>query len=314
MLLEELFLAEAKLVKDFRHEDSFKELPYWPEKDDPKFISPADGFHFGYRRGELVLHSTANITYDGVVALGFIEKMKREGSKGVPREAQIAIKGDGSDMWNSFGGMVDLNTKTITINKEYDFAGKLRQRALNDMKDIKASLKNLYKYGVTGDFKLKGVPSPYNGMKISEFMQEHDAVDQLNKREGAVFYHGTSKKRWEESINKKGLRPGLNGNDVYVDLIPGYSDHNVYLASNAKTAEFYGKRQAEKDNDTQYVVLQVHVPDSAKLRPDDHFAKTFSGVDTSHNASKRSLRELGSIAYKGVILPKFLKVLSTKKA
>ena len=129
-----------------------------------------------------------------------------------------------------------------------------------------------------------------------------------------MFYHGTSKKRWEEAISKKGLRPGLNGNDAYVDLIPGYSEHNVYLASNAKTAEFYGKRQAEKDEDSQYVVLQVQVPASAKLRPDDHFAKTFKGTDTSHAATKRGLRELGSIAYKGVILPKFIKVLSTKKA
>lgn len=314
MLLEELVLSEAKLVQDYRHEDSFKELPYWPAKEDPKFIAPKDGFYFIYSKGQLVLHSTQNHTYDGVVALGFAERMKKEGDKGVPRDIQVAITGDGSSVWNQFGGVVNFNDKTVTVNKEYDFMGKLRQRALNDMKEIKASLRNIRKYGVTDDFKLKGVSSPYNGMKIGEFMQEHDAVEQLDKREGAVFYHGTSKKRWEEAISKKGLRPGLNGNDAYVDLIPGYSEHNVYLASNAKTAEFYGKRQAEKDEDSQYVVLQVQVLDSAKLRPDDHFAKTFKGTDTSHAATKRGLRELGSIAYKGVILPKFIKVLSTKKA
>lgn len=236
MLLEELFITEAKLVKDFRHEDSFKELPFWPAKEDPKYIKPENGFHFVFDKGELVLHSTSNMTYDGVVALGFIEKMKKEGSKGVPQEVQRAIRGAGTDMWNKFGGIVDLNAKIITINKEFDFAGKLRQRALNDVKDIKAAFKNLMKHGVTEDFKLKGVPTPFNGMKIADFLKYEDPVSQLDKREGAVFYHGTSKKRWDEAISKKGLRPGLNGNEAYVDLIPGYSEHNVYLASNAKTA------------------------------------------------------------------------------
>lgn len=314
MLLEELCLTEAKLVKDFRHAGSFSELPFWPAKDDPQFIKPENGFHFAFSKGELVLHSTSNMTYDGVVALGFIEKMKEAGSKGVPREVQTAIKGAGTDMWNMFGGAVDLNAKVITINKEYDFAGKLRQRALNDVKDIKAAFKNLLKYGVTEDFKLKGVPSPFNGMKIADFLKYEDPVSQLDKREGAVFYHGTSKKRWDEAISKKGLRPGLNGNEAYIDLIPGYSEHNVYLASNAKTAEFYGKRQAEKDGDTHYVVIEVQVPDSAKLLPDDYFAKRPGAPNTSREAIKGGLRELGSVAYKGVILPKFLRALSTKKA
>lgn len=312
MLLEELMLVEAKLVQDYRHEDAFKELPYWPRKEDPKFIAPMDGFHFTFSKGQLILHSTANYNYDGVVALGFIDDMKKS-SSGIPRHVQTAIRGEGRDLFNAFGGLVDLGSKIITINKEYDFNSKLRQRALNDMKEIKAAIKNLFKYGVTSDFKLKGVSTPYNGMKVGELLKQEDAVDQLDKLQGAVFYHGTSKKRWEESISKKGLRPGLNGNDVYVDLIKGYSEHNVYLASNAKTAEFYGKRQADKDDDAQYVVIEVRVPDSAKLRPDDHFARSSNGVNLSRDAEKRSIRELGSIAYNGVILPKFLKVLSTKK-
>jgi len=298
------FLLEAKSVKDYRHEDRFDDLAYWPRREDPQFMAPSEGFHFTYHKGDLILHSTDNAVYSSVVATGQIE---------AKRAGKIKDYKMDSSLWNHFGGKVDLKNKVITVSKE-SVGDKMRQRSINDVKDIQAAFKNLRKYGVTDDFKLKGVPSPYNGMKMGDFLKHPDPVQTMMGGGGQIMYHGTSKKRWNEKISREGLRPGNTG-EIYVDLVKGYSEENVYLATTAKVAEFYGKRQAEKDNDDGYVILKVEVPDSAKLRPDDHFAVFLTkNKDKEHEMQKRSVQELGSLAYRGRIPARFIKMLSARRA
>jgi hypothetical protein len=310
MKINEL-LNEAKSVRDFRHENIEKEFPYWGSKTS-EHIDPKDGFHFTYSKGELILSSTANDTYSGIVAKNLWKQQLAHKGSGIPKEVSSKLKLPGErDLWNQLGGAVLLADKTITISKE-DAAGKTRQRAMNDIKELQDALKNLKRYGVTAEFKLKGVPSPLNGKTVGEIMKLESHVRQVLKREGQVMYHGTSKKRWDDSISKEGLRPGKTG-QAYVDLIKGYSEHNIYLAVNEKSAEFYGKRQAKKDDDTQYVVLKIKVPDAGKFIPDDAYAHGMKSGE-EHDRIKSGVSELGSIAYKGVIRPQFIEVLSTKKA
>ena len=314
MLLEEL-LQEAKSVRDFRHEDVSKEFKYWGTKE-MGYIDPKDGFNFIYNEGQLILFSTNNEVYSAIVGKGLWKKtleLQKAGKSGygIPREILTQLKGPGeSDLWNQLGGSVSYADKTITFFKE-DANGKARQRVVNDIKDFKAAIKNIQKYGVKSDFKIKGLPAPLNGMTVEKVLDMEVPSEEILKQNNQVMYHGTSMKRWEE-IQKQGLRPGNTG-EAYVDLIPGYSDKNVYLATNAKTAEFYGKRQAKKDDDSNYVILKITVPDAAKFLPDDHFAHNM-GKGSEFGRSKMSVKELGSIAYKGIIRPKFIELQSTRKA
>lgn len=310
MLLEEL-LQEAKSVRDFRHEDISAQFKFWGS-DKMQYVNPKDGFHFVYEKGQLILSSTSNDVYSGIVAKNLWKK-HQELSKGmgIPKEilSQLSLPGE-KDLWNSLGGLVDFSAKTITFSKE-SVMNTTRQRTANDVKDFKAALKELMKYGVTKDFKLKGIAAPFNSITVEKALKVEDPSHELLKDGGQTMFHGTSLKRWEE-IKTKGLRPGHSG-EAYVDLIPGYSEHNVYLATNAKTAEFYGKRQAKKDDDTGYVILKVTVPDASKFLPDDQFAYNLKKGDEFRRV-KYGVKENGSVAYKGIIRPKFIEVVSTRKA
>lgn len=314
MLLEEL-LQEARSVRDFRHEDVSSEFKYWGTKE-MGYIDPKDGFNFIYSEGQLILFSTNNETYSAIVGKGLWKKMielQKSGKSeyGIPREISAQLKGpDEDDLWNQLGGTVSYADKTITFFKE-DANGKMRQRVVNNIKDFKAALKNIQKYGVKSDFKIKGLPAPLNGMTVEKALAMTVPSEELLKQNNQVMYHGTSLKRWEE-IKTKGLRPGHTG-EAYSDLIPGYSEHNVYLATDAKTAEFYGKRQAKKDDDTGYVILKITVPDAGKFLPDDAFAHGLKKGEEFGRA-KYSVKQNGSVAYKGIIRPKFIEVISTRKA
>lgn len=308
MLLSELLL-EAKQVYDFRHKNVEAEFPFWGDTKTSEYISPEDGFYFTYYEGELLLASTQNESYSGLVAKNlqkeFIAAEKKGNTSEVFAKVKVAAK-----LWNQLGGVVDFNSKIITISKE-SANNKKRQRALSNIKELKDALKNLLKYGVKEDFKIKGAPVPLNGMTVKQILNLESGVDSALKREGQVLYHGTSLSRWN-IISKQGLLPGKTG-EAYADLIPGYSDFNVYLAANPKVAEFYGKRQAKKDGDTEYVILEITVPDPAKFKADDAFAWGMK-PEQEHSRLKASINELGSIAYKGSIKPQFIKLLSTKKA
>lgn len=303
MLLQEL-LQELKSVYDFRHQDTFKQLAFWGSSKNPEFIAPEEGFHFEGAKDFIILASTNNSFYSAIAAAGGVSSKHK-----LPKAVSTAL----SAAWNQFGGLVSFANKTITIRKE-DAGGKSRQFTIHDVKVAQKVLKALLPYGLKMDFKIKGVPAPHNGMTIQAFLKLKDPVQLVLEPQGQVMYHGTSKKRWDAAISKRGLQPGHTG-EIYVDLIKGYSEHNIYLTLSQKTAEFYGKRQAQKDGDDQYVVLEVTVPDGAKIIPDDAFAHAYArGDDTAHRAIKVSVKETGSVAYKGSIPAKFIKLLSTKKA
>lgn len=303
MLLHEL-LQELKSVYDFRHKDVFKQLPFWGATKKPEFISSEDGFHFEGGKDFIILASTNNSFYSAVAAAGGINSKHK-----LPNDVSTAL----DNAWNQFGGLVSFADKTVTIRKE-DAGGKSRQSTIHDVKAAQKTLRALIPYGLKMEFKIKGVPAPHNGMTVQNFLKLKDPVQVVLQQQGQIMYHGTSKKRWDESISKRGLQPGHTG-EIYADLIKGYSEHNIYLALNSKTAEFYGKRQALKDSDDQFVVLEVTVPDGAKIMPDDQFAHAYvRGADTAHRAIKVSVKENGSVAYKGSIAAKFIKLLSIKKA
>ena len=121
-------------------------------------------------------------------------------------------------------------------------------------------------------------------------------------------------------IQRKGLRPGQT-TGTYNDLKPGYSEKNVYLVTTPKGAEFYAKRQAKKEDDARYAILQVTVPDPSRLLADDRYVLPGEWQDKvwmphpperlrKIAADKKRLawsgRENGEFAYPGIILPKHI--------
>jgi hypothetical protein len=109
--------------------------------------------------------------------------------------------------------------------------------------------------GVDETFKIVG-SEKFRGQTVADVIsapREYDAA--LTGQAGPItMYHGTSVKRWKE-IQKKGLVPGKY-DEAYADLIPGYSENNVYLTVSPAEAENYATRQAIKDK-SKAMVLKV---------------------------------------------------------
>lgn len=326
MLLNEVIqLNEAKSIIDVRHEDEEKTYKYFGSEKKAQFIAPKDGFYFIYYDGHLLLHSTNNEVYDFRVATKLYDA-KKEKYSAEQKEMDRQI----GRMWNQLGGRVDFTNDTITFTKE-SVRDTTRTRITSDIQLIQKVFKELMKFKVTGEFKIKGLQPTLN-KKVKEVLAMKDVVDELSSSNDVAhmkFYHGTTKAKWEEFIKTKGLIPGKYG-DAYNDLIPRYSEHNVYLATQPKTAEFYGKRQAKKDNVEGYVVLEITGLDIGKFRPDDYFAprdrtKTVkdhgydkavvddSDMSRMFASAKAGVRELDSIAYKGRILPTKIKIYKEYK-
>jgi hypothetical protein len=121
--------------------------------------------------------------------------------------------------------------------------------------------------GVDETFKIVG-SEKFRGQTVADVIsapREYDAA--LTGQAGPItMYHGTSVKRWKE-IQKKGLVPGKY-DEAYADLIPGYSENNVYLTVSPAEAENYATRQAIKDK-SKAMVLKVTVPDYTRFKPDE---------------------------------------------
>lgn len=303
ILLELLQLLEAKSVRDYRHSDISKEFKYWGTKE-YGYINPRDGFHFLWSKGDMILFSTNNEHYSKVVALD-----KWQDVKSGEIEA-ASVKDGGRDLWNQLGGLVDFKAKTITISKE-DVGNSKRMRVIYHIKEFQQALRNLKKYGIDDNFKIKGTAAPLNSLSVKEILALESNIDKILNDPHPVLYHGTSLSRYTK-IEKEGLKPGKT-DDVYVDLIKGYSEHNIYLATDVKTAEFYGKRQAKKDGDTEYVVLKIKIPDTAKFLPDDAFAYNFK-PENWRGGVVGGLKTNGSVAYKGPIRPAFIEMAAKRKA
>jgi len=125
---------------------------------------------------------------------------------------------------------------------------------------------------VTSDFKVTG-SERYRGQTIGDLIGEPRDVDVAltgrgtkGKIQPLVAYHGTSAKRWA-IIKSRGLIPNMQGK-VYQDLIPNYSDKNVYLALEPDEAENYATRQAIWDKSSA-VVLKVIIRDPDKMVADE---------------------------------------------
>ena len=140
--------------------------------------------------------------------------------------------------------------------------------------------------GVTPDFKIVG-SEKFRGKTIADVLEQPREVEAaLTGRDPVAMYHGTSSNRWKD-IQRKGLQPGRVG-EAYVDLVPGYSDKNVYLSFSHAEAENYATRQAIKDGG-KAIVLRVTVPDYTKLRPDEDKMTTVE-LSKPYRASKVGLK------------------------
>lgn len=284
-------IREAREFRDFRHAESslkhFGNQPY-------DYLAPNDGFFFTYGewgkdRGVLHLHSELNEIYSKTV---------------------LGIKTN-EYLFNDLCGKVVFASKTITIQKD-SVGNTFRQKGIHDIKHFQQALRELRRFGVTDDFRIKGVP-PHIPKTIEAVLQMHDPTDLVITQQPIVMYHGTSMKRWQ-TIERKGLQPG-NASGVYNDLIPNYSEHNVYLAVSAKVAEFYAKRQAQKDGVTEAVILAISVPDPTKIMADDRMVHGDDPTRTGREVSriKDTGRTQGEFAYRGGILPKHIKMIKTLK-
>lgn len=300
MLISDILL-EAKEILDLRHENIEDKFKFFGSTKTSEYIPPSKGFYWIYDKGTLLIFSTTNSNYSWLVSTDNWRKLKDSGvstTKFLQTNAPRIL----STSWNKLGGVVDFADETVSISKE-EAGGKFRQRTINDIKTFKKALLELMKYGVKPDFKVKGGA----GVKgtVGEILKLIDPREQLfGSNEPLVMYHGTSSERWEQ-IRYNGLRPGNTG-EVYIDLVPGYSEHNIYLATTPKAAEFYAKRQAKKD-DSKPVILKITVPDKNKIIADDAFIDRNPELGTSARQIKISLKELGSVAYRGSILPIHIK-------
>lgn len=121
---------------------------------------------------------------------------------------------------------------------------------------------------VTPEFRILG-DEKYRKDTIGSVIarpRETDVAFGHVKQQTLKAYHGTSSVRWSV-IEKKGLIPGRAG-DTYVDLVPGYSEKNIYLTLSPRDAENYATRQTLKDGG-RAVILEIAVPDLSRLMPDE---------------------------------------------
>ena len=274
----------SPLLIDWRHDV--------PTGEGEGFIHSGDGLYFHFRRGTLLLHSHVN-----------------------PRHSGLAVcpSRSGYNLWNQLNGVVDLKGRVVTIHKEWasDKNGRdvLRQRSIADRRSLQGALRRLSAYGVEGSFRLKGLPAEFP-KTVDGFLSLTDPTDEILAGRPVALYHGTSALRANE-ILRFGLLPGQTP-DTYTDLIPGYSERNVYLANTRKGAEFYGKRQAMKDRDDAFVILEVRVMDAARLLADDRFAVNGTNDPDGRKLAK-SGRESGEFAYRGRISPLDIRIADTRR-
>ena len=317
-------LLEAKEIVDLRHGD-VTDLPIWPQTAKGTYMPKSAGFYFIYADGKIVVFSTENEYYSFIAHHyetashdeQILAKRDIRAFHKIPRikDAHEEV----SSIWNQLGGKVDYSLQEITIAKE-SAGNTMRQRVISDIDAFKSALRSLKDtregfgdLGVTNDYIIKGAPPNLVKNKGSKYPTVGSVLtgmssyvqDIIQRKEDLIMYHGTSEARWG-IIQNKGLQPGQTG-EVYNDLIPGYSEFNVYLATTPKAAQFYAKRQAKKD-DSKSIVLQVEVPDPIRLMADDRFARM--GQDIVGNKMDRikdSIKEIGELAYKGWIPPKFIR-------
>lgn len=126
---------------------------------------------------------------------------------------------------------------------------------------------------------------------VRQFIARKDTpVEQWSKGHDVMtFYHGTSVSNYRK-IQKEGLRPG-HGDSSYSDLIPGYSDLNVYLSTTKEGAANYASRSSIY-NRSDAAILKVTVRDTSKFVPDEDNLNWLSR--SGHPQAKALMAEIGS--------------------
>ena len=305
MRFEQLF--EAKEIIDNRHENISDILKPWSGGEE--YIDPRDGFYWLFKEGKLVLSSTDNEYYSMIAnvyatASEEEQELARNNIRQFHRLEKVTDKHkEISNAWNELGGLVNFQTMTLTISKE-NVGNSMRQRYVADIATFKQALSSLKKFGLTDEFAIKGAP-PEIPKTVGQALQMRDNVQKILHDKDVVMWHGTSEERWG-MIQHKGLQPGKTG-EAYVDLIPGYSEHNVYVATTPKGAQYYAKRQAKKDG-SKPVVLKVQIPNPRKLIADDRYAhhSTDKSAGKHIDRIKSSIKQMGELGYNGWIPPKFI--------
>jgi hypothetical protein len=124
----------------------------------------------------------------------------------------------------------------------------------------------------TADYQIKG-DDRVRGMTVQEVIdggaEKYDHRRAFTgKVQSLTLFHGTSMRR-AGAVLKTGLRPSQRGS-VYSDMINGYSQKNVYLASSAAEAANYATREAVNDG-SEAAVLEVTLTPMMvmKLLPDE---------------------------------------------
>ena len=228
---------------------------------------------------------------------------------------------------NKFGNYSRTHTMP-TADVSYESVGNFKKMLKQLVKDDDR---------ITAEYRVIGNPQ-YEDMAVSDVlaMQPESDIVKGGAFQPMTFYHGTSEKR-SQLILKKGMKPG-NAPEVYVDMIPDYSEHNLYLTNSIAQAENYATRAAVDDR-SKAVVLKVIVRDPAKFVIDEDqagrvIAKNTDGEEESvsfhdrrwrkwSNAAEiyqlfqrktlRGLTKGNTIAYKGAIPAKDISVDHTYK-
>lgn len=215
------------------------------KKTRPEWVDPAKGFYFSYKDGKILI---------------------RDAVSGFGKDEEAEARAFGVPSW-PMDGMVDFGGATVTILKE-PVDTKERARTVNDPSFFQRMMRDLMRADsrIKPNWKIKGLHRIF-GKTIADLLKQEEllSTETVHERLPSYGFHGTSTLRLPE-ILKKGLVPGQFG-ESYVDLIPGFSIHMIYLATDPRTAEFYAKRQSKKDYGVSDsgVVLKIKIPDKDRI-------------------------------------------------
>lgn len=273
-------LTEARVFKDLRTQKGQTEYMVAPAVySDPETVSRDQGYIV------LIDAPTNDDNYS---------KLRRQfddNHRSVDKNRKFDSYGSQKEWWSNWsmqswkGLIVSHSAKTVNVDLEHLLQHRHRRP---DPKSDKHSwtiplpggsdgspLSNLYTIKMlklvvqldpaVANFKVVGSPT-FSGT-VAELINTPDRAQTiLQKTSGELtFYHGTSLARYQV-IRRDGLRPGnTNGGS---DVVPGYSDNNIYLAPDVETARNYATRAAVYDKGTA-VVLKVTVRDFTKFVPDE---------------------------------------------
>jgi hypothetical protein len=123
---------------------------------------------------------------------------------------------------------------------------------------------------VTGDYAIVNSEKYYNKTVAQVLGNKGDKTEVQKALDPSTAelwaYHGTSD-TFLKSIQRRGLVPG-QARELYVDLIPGYSDKLIYMTFSPSEAENYATRAAVWYGGKP-TVLKVKITDTTKIMPDE---------------------------------------------